>query len=368
MKKVMAIAPYPFLPYYSGGQKFIAGFYEHLAKKTSLFVVSTPGNDPALAQGYRLLPLLKESFSRYLDLSLVNRLVREINALGIDTVIWEHPYYYWLARRIKQKTGVKTFLHTHNIEYQRFRSLGRWWWPLLRHYERRFFKMADKVLFITETDKSFAIEKWNISREKCLDLPFGIEQSGAPPDRHERSREVRALHGLGPEERLFLFNGLLDYGPNRNALRVIVEKIEPALRASGISFRVLVCGKALPPEFHYLADGEHSRLIYAGFVDNIGDYFKAADIFLNPVMSGGGIKTKMVEAIAYGTTVVSTQTGATGINAGVCGEKLVVVPDGDWNDFVKQLTSLPVPQAPTPPEFYAYYHWDSVIGQLIPHL
>jgi hypothetical protein len=40
MKKVLAIAPYSYLPYFSGGQKFIALFFEHLGKEVELTVIS----------------------------------------------------------------------------------------------------------------------------------------------------------------------------------------------------------------------------------------------------------------------------------------------------------------------------------------
>ena len=71
MKKILAIAPYSYLPYHSGGQKFIAGFLEHLGKKTDLTVVSVQENDFTLAKSYQAFPLLKKSFSRYMDRSLL---------------------------------------------------------------------------------------------------------------------------------------------------------------------------------------------------------------------------------------------------------------------------------------------------------
>ena len=48
MKKVIAIAPYSYLPYYSGGQKFIAQFFEYLGKEIDLTVISVAENDFAL--------------------------------------------------------------------------------------------------------------------------------------------------------------------------------------------------------------------------------------------------------------------------------------------------------------------------------
>ena len=64
MKKVLAIAPYPYLPYFSGGQKFIAQFFEYLGKEIDLTVISVAENNFSLAKSYKAMPLLKKSFSR----------------------------------------------------------------------------------------------------------------------------------------------------------------------------------------------------------------------------------------------------------------------------------------------------------------
>jgi hypothetical protein len=101
MKKVLAIAPYPYLPYFSGGQKFIAQFFEWLGKEVDLSVVSVAGNDSALTKNYRLIPLLKRSFSRYYDRSLIRSITELVKKEEFDTVIWEHPYYAWVASRVK---------------------------------------------------------------------------------------------------------------------------------------------------------------------------------------------------------------------------------------------------------------------------
>ena len=147
MKKVLAIAPYPYLPFFSGGQKFIAQFLDYLGKEVDLTVISVADNDFTLAKTYKTIPLLKKSFSRYFDFSLVSKITDLVKKEKFDTVIWEHPYFAWLAFRIRKKTGVKTIIHTHNIEYQRFRSTRRWWWTVLKIYEKWSFKKADSLFF-----------------------------------------------------------------------------------------------------------------------------------------------------------------------------------------------------------------------------
>ena len=368
MKKVLAIAPYPYLPYFSGGQKFIAQFFKYLSQQVQLTVITVPGTD-ATEAGYPLLPILKPGFSRYWDRSLIKKISRIIKDEHIDAVIWEHPYYAWLANAVRRRTGIRTLIHTHNIEYQRFRSTGRWWWPILKMYERWAFRKTDHIFFITPEDLSFAVNNWKLPAAKCTELPFGVEWNKPPDDRIKAKITLCGLHAIEPEETILFFNGLLNYGPNLEALQFILDEINPILRnIPGFRYRILVCGKGLPAEMKNLSNYVYEHVTYAGFVDDIDLYFRGADLLLNPVQRGGGIKTKMVEAIAAGTTVIAGENGATGIDRSICGNKLVVVPDNAPRQFVNAILRSAGNQEDTPQQFYSHYFWENIISRILPVL
>lgn len=110
-------------------------------------------------------------------------------------------------------------------------------------------------------------------------------------------------------------------------------------------------------------------MVYLGFVDDIDRYTKAADLLLNPVQSGGGIKTKMIEALAMNTAVVSVKTGAAGVAAELCGNKLTIVPDNDWPQFTKTIiTALQEPDSITPPSFYKTFSWRYIVEKVVQQL
>ena len=363
---MLVIAPYQYLPYFSGGQKLIAQFLDHLGQETDLTVISVAENDASLIKTYKHLAWLKRSFSRYLDPSLISKITTLIKKESFDAVMWEHPYYAWLAGTIKRRTGIKTILHVHNIEYQRFRSTGKWWWPILNIYEKKAFNLADKILFITSEDRKFAIEKWDIKEEKCIEIAFGVEIRKYPDDKDSCKRSIKQIHGIADDEKVLLFNGLLDYRPNLDALIAILNEINPVLfQYPNFKYRIIICGKRLPAEFNELKEYADRNVIYAGFVQDIDMYFKGADLFLNPVQSGGGIKTKMVEAIAFGTTVISTETGSLGIHRDICGKKLVVVPDNKWNDFARAIIKNADNAEVTPSSYYDYYYWGSIVKKIL---
>ena len=52
-----------------------------------------------------------------------------------------------------------------------------------------------------------------------------------------------------------------------------------------------------------------------GYVTNLSAFYNQADIVLNPIFSGSGMKTKVAEALYYGKPVLSTQMGLSGYDA-----------------------------------------------------
>jgi len=366
-KKILVVASYQYIPYFSGGQKSIAQFLDYLGKVADLTVIGVAENDTALIKTYKHFAWLKNgSFSRYSDLSLVSKLGSFIKKEKFDALIWEHPYYTWLAGIIKRRTRIKTILHVHNIEYLRFQTTGKWWWPILKKYEKKFFKLSDEILFVSPEDKKFAIEKWKIEPTKCIEVAFGVEISEYPSDKEDCKQKVKAIHKIAGNEKILLFNGLLDYKPNLDALLAILKEINPLLlQQKEFKYKIIICGKRLPVELNDLKEYADKNIIYAGFVEDVEMYFKAADLFLNPVQSGGGIKTKMVEAIAFGTTVITSETGAMGIHKDICGKKLIVVPDNNWDDFANAILKNANENEITPRSYYEYYYWGGIVKKLI---
>ncbi len=360
MQKVLNIVPYQYLPYFSGGQKLIAHFNHYLGEQCELHVAGTTDNDVLLASTYTLHPLLKKSRLRYADIGSFFRIRKLLQQEAINTVIVEHPYFGWLGWLLKKICKCKLIIHTHNIEYERFRTLGKSWWWLLKLYESFVLQQADLVFCITEDDRQWMINKMNLQPKKCVVVPYGITQQQMPSDKAECKQEICKRHKLDPSIPLLLFNGLLDYKPNLDALKVILEKINPILREKNFRYNILITGKRLPAELNELKAWNNQHIHYAGFVDDIDLYFKGADVFLNPVQSGGGVKTKVIEAIACGTTVVSTTTGAIGIEQPVADKKLVLANDNDWDGFVDAVLSSAQQHSATPKEYYQFYHWHSI--------
>ena len=231
------------------------------------------------------------------------------------------------------------------------------------------YRKADNIFFISEDDREHAIRHLGAAKDKTIAVTYGIEQPAIPLDIDECSGKVRELYNIADDCNILLFNGALYHSTNYDALSVILEQINPHLLAhSTFRYKIIVCGKGLPDFFNELKEYADKNVIYAGFVEDISMYFKAADIFLNPILTGAGVKTKAIEALAMNCTVVSTPLGALGINRDVCGDKLKVVTEGEWDRFADVVVTAASGQAQTPAAFFDYYYWGNIIARAVKKL
>jgi polysaccharide biosynthesis protein PslH len=362
---IASLVSYKFLPAQMGGQKCIALFNRYLSKTNNLVCVGVQENETALEKEYPIYNILSNNKLRYINPFYFFTLKRFIQRHNITHLIIEHPYLGWLAVLLKWSCKIKLIVHSHNIESQRFKSLKKCWWGLLWHYERFVHRRADHNFFIQGNDKDYAIEKFKLNPEKCMIVTYGVEQSAASSaTEKELAKEyLRKTHGITADEKILLFNGSLGYTPNLDAVEAILHKINPLLLAeNNFKYKIIICGSKLPAEYNGLSDYKEKNIIYAGFVEDIATYFKGADIFINPVIEGGGIKTKVVEALGYDLSVISTQSGATGIDVAETGKKMVLVADEYWSEFAREIIVMDS-SANIPASFFDAFYWGSIISK-----
>jgi glycosyltransferase involved in cell wall biosynthesis len=64
----------------------------------------------------------------------------------------------------------------------------------------------------------------------------------------------------------------------------------------------------------YISKQGNERLIIDGEVESAADFMNSHDIMVVPLLSGSGMRIKIIEAMAHGKTIVSTTVGAEGID------------------------------------------------------
>lgn len=350
-----------------GGQKGIAIFCKYLGEKNNLTVISVKSNEKKLAENYELIPLFNNSQTRYANPFWTKKIKKIAIEKNVKNIITEHPYMAWIGWKLKKQLKIKWFVHSHNIEFERFRTLNKWWWSILKRYETWAYKNADRVFFVSPEDVDFAVEHRMVKKENAFLVDYGIELKEMPDDIKQQKEKIYKQHNIPQNCTLLFFNGALSYKPNTDALSFILDEINSLLlQQKNLNYRIMICGRDLPASFNNLKDYTGKNIIYAGFVDDISAYFKSADIFLNPVITGGGVKTKAIDAMGFGETVISCKTGAAGINLKACGNKLKIVNDNDANAFVNEVLQATEQKINTPQSYYEYYYWGNIISRIQP--
>ncbi len=118
-----------------------------------------------------------------------------------------------------------------------------------------------------------------------------------------------ALDPAGEQPGTILFSGTFAHLPNRDAARWLANEIMPAVRARHPQARLRLVGSAPPREVLDLA-GPGIEVI--ADAPSMQPHLEAAAVVLAPVRSGGGMRMKVLEALARQKAVVTTSLGAEG--------------------------------------------------------
>jgi glycosyltransferase involved in cell wall biosynthesis len=181
----------------------------------------------------------------------------------------------------------------------RFRSRGVQ--ALLRHEGS---KVLGTLARLSPPAASIAISEKDARCFRELDggfqtvaLPMPVAVAVRPPARREP---------------LFLLFGDFDYPPNRDALEWTRQEILPLLRRSGIAFRLRIAGRSSRAAVAFWPPAGDWEVL--GEVESPVTAFEGVCASLVPVRYGTGISLKVVESLAAGIPVVTTSTGARGMD------------------------------------------------------
>lgn len=356
MINVLALVSFQVFPPQMGGQKGVAFFYKHLKALLNVSLVVSR-NNKEVPTGWQVEKVLFDNRKMFQNPFVFGRLKKIIQQKEIQLIIAEHSYIAWMALGLKKMFQIPYVIHSHNIEALRFRQMNRAWWKIYWHYEKWVHQKADHNFFISREDEQYALVNFHLNPQKCSVATYGIEATRVASI--TKKQWLFSL-GLKPDTTVFYFNGTLDYKPNCDAVHVLINEVAPLLQKRLDKFKILISGNRAPQLLVNKLKG-HPHFLYLGLVEDVQLVYQMADVFVNPVVNNSGVKTKVVEALAAHCTVVSTHSGAVGINREVCGAKLAIAEDNNWAQFAGLIVQYSKqPSIKTQPAFYDTYLWNNI--------
>ncbi|HEX8206847.1 MAG TPA: glycosyltransferase family 4 protein [Solirubrobacteraceae bacterium] len=151
--------------------------------------------------------------------------------------------------------------------------------------------------------------------------------------------DTRALHpppvapGAPPA---LIFTGTMSWPPNAEGLRWLLREVWPRVRDAVPEARLLAVGGGPPEDVQRLAAAD-DRVELPGRVPELEPWFERASVVVIPILSGAGIRLKVLDALASGRAIVSTTMGAEG--AVVEDGRHVVIAD-DAESFARATAGL----------------------------
>lgn len=246
---------------------------------------------------------------RFYSNRFADKLTQVIRDFQPDIVQVESVFLATYLPQVKRQTHALTVLRLHNIEYQVWNRLAGESKGILKKaylgnlsrrikaFEIKAWQLFDLLLPITETDAEVVLRAG--VQTPAYIVPFGINIEDIPP--------------ASSANKLFAYHiGAMDWLPNEEGIKWFLQEVWPLVRKQQPALEFFFAGRNMPAYFtHMEMEGVHCM----GEVADAAAFISDKSILVVPIRSGGGIRVKILEAMAAGKIVISTDIGIQGIEA-----------------------------------------------------
>lgn len=219
-----------------------------------------------------------------------------------DLIITDMPMAFYV-KNIKKPKIVYAFDAVSDYNYKMYNKaetlVSKTYWYLnylkIHRYEQTYNKFNSCIL-VNKKDKQIL--------EKDIDTNLEVIPNGVDTEFFRNNNEKTDPH--------IVFLGDMSTPPNNDAVKYFIEEIYPkVLSKKQVPFWIV----GRNPSSYIEKVGNDSNITVTGSVEDVRTYLCPGTIFVTPMISGTGIKNKILEAMSMNLPVVSTSIGINGIDA-----------------------------------------------------
>ncbi len=274
-------------------------------------------------QSYHVLRFVSKAFEK--------KLVGILQTENFDIVQMETLFMAPYLHIIRKYSKAKIVLRAHNIEHLIWKRIFltsrnpakklylHHLFTTLESYEKEVLNNFDGILPITKKDAGFF--KSNCQKPVQA-IPFGVNFEDYPL--HDKQQQENALFHIGA----------MNWIPNEEGIRWFLKEVWPKVRVKYPDLKLYLAGRAMP---RWLTELKEKNVVVLGEVPNARDFIISKSISIAPLFSGSGIRIKIIESMCLGKAVISTKTGAEGIEY-ADGESVLLATTAE--DFVSAIARL----------------------------
>ncbi len=233
---------------------------------------------------------------------MMRREVRnELRTGDYDLVQCEYLHTLNFIPDLRRYPSLLTHHEVLSLVYERlFRRAATWTeklsaflkWRLMRVYERRLCRKVRSVVALSAVDRDY------LSRRLKVDRPC-LAQSGVDVD------FFRARPDVGERPDSLIFVGFFKHPPNVQGMSYFFREIWPGILQEAPNATLTVVGRSAPD--HLLAHSQKGRVEFLDGVEDLRPLLSSHAVFVAPIVSGAGLRGKLLEAMAMSKAVVATR-------------------------------------------------------------
>ena len=247
--------------------------------------------------------------SRYFSTDFDKELRESLMADEFDIIHLESLFMTPYLGTIRQYSKAKVVLRSHNLEHLIWERLAnvekksakriylKHLSAKLKQYEKKVLNEVDGIAAISFDDQK-RYHSLNCSIP-MVTIPFGIDLSKYVATKNEIEQPISFCH-----------IGSMNWAPNIEGVNWFLDDILPMV--TNQEFKVHLAGRDMPS---YLMNLQDKRVDVHGSVKNANEFINDHHVMVVPLLSGSGMRIKIIEGMALGKAVITTTVGAEGIDA-----------------------------------------------------
>jgi glycosyltransferase involved in cell wall biosynthesis len=291
----------------------------HLGPRVRLVTVDVDTRlRPLAALQNLLLSQAPYNVARFISAALAAKLVELVTTETVDVVQFEGTFvapYRELLVQAMRGTEIALpplVLRAHNIEHTIWQMLAarasnpfkKWYLQNMAHrlarLENDLLPRFDAIAAITEQDAA-RLRAMGCQAPIAF-IPASYDLGHLPPA------------AAPPQPRTLFIIGSLNWLPNLEGLTWFLREVWPQAHAELPELELHIAGSHPPADLTARPPGQDNVFVH-GFVASAPAFMQQYELMLVPLLSGGGMRVKVVEGLALGKAVLSTSLGAEGIAA-----------------------------------------------------
>jgi glycosyltransferase involved in cell wall biosynthesis len=248
--------------------------------------------------------------NRFYSKKMVTKLETLLAQEKFDVIILESVFVGNYIDVIQKHSCASIILRVHNVEHFIWKRLAQqtknpikkiaynYLATSLKRFELSLFKKIDGYLPITEVDQIFFKHQFPDLRSEVI--PFGIDLSAY----HYENHQINATH-------ISLFHiGSMNWQPNKEGMTWFLKNVWEKVSEKHPNLTLTLAGKGNQAFFD---NKIFKNIKIFDFVEDAQQFMNEHDIMIVPLLSGSGMRIKIMEGLALGKPVISTPIGAEGI-------------------------------------------------------